>query len=410
VSEVDPTVRADEPPSDGQNEQELRQVLNRRTGGVEAMREALWLARKTIGVGLPVAVIYASIGAGVGYGVLQVSLGALDAEPGALDLAVQLLGAAGAFATLYAVIQFTKRETASRASWAPALFAAPLLMSAGGLALLGSTQSSQMRPMAIQLLLMAWALLWSCFGGAGAVIAWLFAGRAAMDGRPTSAGEVAQQVRERLIEIAGPRGARIHAVTIGMQIVLPGVFYALQLAFTEMIAVLDPDRPALRRSGQLTFGMRGRLFRMMAVWWLIGTVLATGTILAIETTTPTVPFEVLDANRDRSVDLVEAEASSRVLSKFKQIDADRSGGLSAAEVGAWQADSTNDVTTFEGALNRFWEMSLDPASMTFLQMLVYELIWAVFSWILMLALLLLYVEREGQVSAKRALKKLKAAG
>jgi hypothetical protein len=217
---------------------------------------------------------------------------------------------------------------------------------------------------------------------------------------------VLQQARSRWIEVAGPHGARVQAVSVGMQLVLPGIFYALQLAFTDMIAVLHPERPALRRSGQLTTGMRGRLFRMMFGWWLAGMVLSVGTTFTIEALTPPVPFEQVDTNGDNVISADEAEGVPAVESRLRSMDKDRDGALSAAEYQAWLEDPAHDVTTIEGASTRFFEMVFDPTSVGALENIVSEVIWAVLAWLLTLALLVLYVEREDQVKAKRALKTL----
>ena len=86
----------------------------------------------------------------------------------------------------------------------------------------------------------------------------------------------------RLADVAGAHGARVHAVLVGMQVLIPGIFYALQLAFTDMVAVLHPDRPALAGSGQLSWGIRRRLFKVFAIWLVMSFTLSVGGGLLVE--------------------------------------------------------------------------------------------------------------------------------
>lgn len=331
-----------------ETEAELRAVLGRRTSGLQALSTGTKLAARTAGTGLPVVIVYSLVSGLVGYEVLQLAIGARDAAPATIELWSQIAFGLGGFTALYGVLQFAKRHTVTRVSWWPALFAVPLLLVGFGFMVIGSEQARQLGPVVLSLFLMAWSILWMSFGGAAASLVWIRAGHSAIRGIPTDAGALFSEAGSRLVEVAGPHGARIHAQTIGMQLLLPGIFYALQLAFTDMIAVLDPERPALRRSGQLTFGMRGRLFRMMIVWWLFGTLLSMVIAMPLE-----------------------------------------------------------GVTTLDLALEKAQELFLDPSAPSRLTYVVQELIWTLLTWVLQLALLVMYLEREEQVRAKKALKELK---
>lgn len=160
------------------------------------------------------------------------------------------------------------------------------------------------------------------------------------------AAELVDEVRTRTIEIAAPHGAKVHAVTFGAQLILPGIFYALSYAFVDMIAVVNPERPSLRRSSQLTFGMKGRLFRMFLIVFLITNLVSYPIALVVQGT----PFA--------------------------------------------------DMPT------KFGEMLIDPTATSAPALVVQEVLGSISMWISTLAVLVLYVEREGQVLAKSALKKL----
>lgn len=334
-------------------EKEHRAVLGRRTSEFGALVAGTRLALRTAATGLPVAIGYALVNGLVSYEVLQLAIGARDAAPAMLQLWSQIAFGIGGFASLYAVLQFAKRDQVTRASWWPTLFAIPMLLVGLGFVVVQSEQARQLGPVILSLFLMAWGLVWMSFGGAAAAIVWIRAGKAALDGRSVGAAELTSEVQTRMLDVAAPHGARIHAQTIGMQLLLPGIFYALQLAFTDMVAVLDPEQASLRRSGQLTFGMRGRLFRMMLVWWVLGTVLSMAIAMPLE-----------------------------------------------------------GVYTMDLAIQKAQELFLDPSAPSRLTYVAQELVWAGFTWVLTLSLLVLYLEREAQVRAKRALKDLKkkAAG
>jgi hypothetical protein len=326
----------------------LRKILSTHTSEMGALAAGARLALKAP-IGLAVAVAYGLVSGFVGHSVVQMGIGVREAEPAMIELWGQIALAVGGFTSIYALVQFTKRDRVSRTSWWPTLFAVPALLLAIAFQLESSGQSRQLGPAALTLYLSAWSLLWMSFGGAAAAIFWVRSGHGALEGRPAGLGQLLDEVRTRLLDVAGPHGARVHAVTIGMQFLLPGIFYALQLAFTDMIAVLDPDRPVLRRAGQLSTGMRGRLFRLLFVWWFVGMLVVMGVAMPLE-----------------------------------------------------------GATTGEAVLEKLQELMLDPSAPSLLTFMVQEVLWAIFTWVLTLALLVLYLEREGQVRAKVALKKLKA--
>ncbi|MEQ1502412.1 MAG: hypothetical protein ABMB14_09280 [Myxococcota bacterium] len=337
-------------PESGPSEQELEAILAHSTHWVSALGQGIRLAGQTAAIGVPFSLAFGLVSGLVGYRVLQAGIAAKDAPPATIDLYGQITLAIGALAAVYAVIQFSKRTRVTRASWWPALLAAPFLLLAGAFALIESGQMRQLAPVVLSLFGMSWALLWQSFGGAAVAVAWLIAGKRAFDGESIGFGEVLEKVRERTLDVAGPHGARVHAVTIGIQLLLPGIFYALQLAFTDMVAVFDPERGALSRSGTLTYNLRGKLFRMMFVWYLLGTLVTLGVALPIE-----------------------------------------------------------GATTGSAALEKFQELMLDPSSPSQATYVIQEVLWALFSWVLTLSLMVLYLEREGKMQARAALKKLRAA-
>ncbi|MBT3221295.1 MAG: hypothetical protein HN348_19610, partial [Proteobacteria bacterium] len=128
----------------------------------------------------------------------------------------------------------------------------------------------------------AWNLVLQCVGGSWLAIVVLRLAIDAHEGRPLAFGATLKESVVRLADVAGAHGAKVHAIVVGMQVLIPGIFYALQLAFVDMIAVLEPERPALQRSGALTYGIRGRLFRMLTLWVIVSAALQIGAGVLME--------------------------------------------------------------------------------------------------------------------------------
>lgn len=335
-----PPAPADDPRSD----LELEAVLARRTSAMAALGKGARLASLSAPIGLPTALLFGLVSGAGGQLFMAFSDVLQKSARPTVELWAQGAYVLAGFLNLYAIVQFGKRDRVSRTSWWPALFALPALLVAIACSLELSGTARQV-PIVPTFLLFSWWLSFLSIGGAAAAIAWLRAGQAAMSGERADAGAIVSEIRRRTIEVSAPHGAKVHAVTVGMQIILPGVFYTLQLAFTDMIAVLDPTRPALRRSGQLTFGMRGRLFRMYVVWWFVTPVLA----------------------------MVAAGAYEGVLEPL--------------------------------ALAQKWgELMFDPSAISPVAGVISEVVWWLTSWVLTMALLVLYVEREEQVRARTVLK------
>jgi len=330
-------------------ERQARELIARRTSPVAALRQAVPLLTGGVGPGLVVSVAYAAVST-MGF----LAVGALFdwalAQPeGALASTGQVVMGIGGLLTVYGIIQFLKRHTASRASWFPALFALPLLLVGGGIMLAGSPTGRQLGPALFQMLLMPWVLVMSSIGGAACAIAWVRSAHEVFEGRAVNTSEVMGEVRSRLVEISGPHGARQHAVTIGLQLLVPGIFYMLQLAFIDMVAVLEPDRGAWKRSGDLTYRMRSRLFRLFALWWVL-------------TFIPWAGIQVLGGTM---AGLAPVEAMTMAL--------------------------------------------VDPRKLPLVVYFGSELFMVLTTWLLTVALLVLYIEREAQVSAARSLKRHKRA-
>lgn len=342
MSESTPEAQAD---ASSETEDALRAVLRTRTGAWSALQQGLKLAQQTMGPGLAALVVYAA-GSALGGSMAGQWGELLVSRPPSEESAFQTITLGVVmFLGVYAAIQLAKREQVTRASWWPVLFLTPLLTLFGAHAAVGSQLPPQIVP---GLAMIGWDLLWESFGGAAAVFVWIVAANATLDGQSASLGDVVADLRKRLLDMAVVHGAKVHAVTIGLQLIVPGIFYALSLAYADQIVALDPERPALRRSSQLTYGMRGRLFRLLAVVFLV-----------------TFPLAFL----------------------------------------SWLAV---DGVPESGVFGRLTELVMAPAAASGPALFVQRLVGGAGAWVTAGAMLVLYREREAQVRAKRALQKLKA--
>ena len=323
-------------------EADLRAVLRSRTDPLRALQQGLELLLPGAGVGAVALLVYAgsaTLAAGAG----KVWAADLMANGASEGLGTVLFGVVLLLA-VYTAIQFTKRETATLVSWVPSLFLVPCLTAYGAI------QSVGVRSIPVEMIVPSFAsisttLIVETFIGAVAMFVWIRLGDAAHQNRAADLPSLFADLRARWVDVSVIHGTRFHAILIGMQVVIPGIFYALQLAFADLIAVLDPTRPALRRSGQLTFGMRGRIFRMFLVVFLLNWGLATAAVNAID---------------------------------------QPEGGFV-------------EVAT---------EAIINPDSPSLLAIFAARLIGGFAAWVSGLALLVLYREREAQVTAKRALRAL----
>jgi len=303
-----------------------------------ALAGGLRLALRTAGVGLPLALAFSIVGSLGGRLALRAMEWCLSIDSGTVESASQGILAVGFFLLAYTLVQYTKRATASRASWFPSLACLPLLLIGGSLSF--HARGADMGPVFMMAgFTMAWTLWWGSVAGAAVAIGWVRTGEGARIGQPAPAGAVLREIAARTVEVSAAHGGVKHAVTIGMQVLIPGVYYAIQYAFVDHIVVLDPEQPALKRSAQLTWGHRARIFQLFLVWFLFNLAMYFAIGLALE------PAEDLQA------------------------------------------------------------VMLDPRVFELSTVVLQDLVFVLTSWVLTLALLLMYqerIEREAEAKAKRA--------
>lgn len=264
--------------------------LNRRTPD-EATRErarARWAGqmsatgayllgvRTLLGAGGTLLPIIAVFGAAFAGGELLLVDLLLQAPPG--GTVSQAIGALALLVGLYTTVQVLKRKTATRASWLPTFLLPPLLLAWGAIqvgAPAGSGAEAGMAPLVLST--SAWSLGWMCIAGSALAVLFVSAVQARRAGRPFGLGDAVTRMATRTADVAAVHGGAALAIQVGMQVIIPGIHYALQFAFVDAIAVTDPTVPAFKRSTDLSRGIRRRVFKVYALGFLVGMV---GAILA----------------------------------------------------------------------------------------------------------------------------------
>lgn len=329
------------------DEATLRTILRTRSTALDAAKRGLQLAARSGGLPLGAAVVLGVIAGVVLYGAEQLTLELRTWEAASRTTGWQLGAAVTVFLVLYAIIQFMKRDTATVESWLPALFALPALCATVGVA----TAHVTSMPAADIFFTFSADMLFALLFTAPALILWIRAGQAAYEEREHDLGETLLQIRSETRRVMVIRAAKQQAVLVGAQVVLPGIFYMLQLAYAEIIAVLQPERPALQRSGQVSWGMRGRLFRLIMLFVVASNLL----VVAL---------------------LVLGSAVS-------------GAGPLGQQIGAVLATYT-----------------MNPFAMGLGELVVQGVVISVAWWLTLLSVLVLFNEREAQIQAKRELRTL----
>lgn len=236
-----------------------------------AYRQAAGLLPKTAAVGVLGAVLATVLVGWVGDVVVDalVAIAGDERRGPAGQGAVIVFGAL----SLYVALQFGKRDRASRTSWIPALFWLPSGLLALGLTL---TNLAEQGLGAVLLILfeLSWMLSMGGIVGGAVAALWIVAGHRAERGDGAGAGATWSEAKTVLGGVMVAWTTRLQIVQIGMQVVIPGIWYAISFAFSDIVAALRPERAMLAGSTDLTRGIRGKIFKMLLFWAVVTTLLA----------------------------------------------------------------------------------------------------------------------------------------
>lgn len=225
-----------------------------RVGALSMFGNGLKVVAVSLPVMLPILVLN-----GLVFGWLDHSTGSIveacKADPGQAEVAGQVSAGIAGLLGLYLLIQIPKRKTASWASWIPTLFLPSAVLIAGW-GLWFEQLAKHQELMLTLLLRLPIELAWTCTIGGVMYGLWVcLSYNVATTGRANLGGAVSRLSQAGLGFIA-PHGGAILLIFLGMQIVLPGVFYAVLFAFVTHAAILNPEVSPFRHSTETSQGFR----------------------------------------------------------------------------------------------------------------------------------------------------------
>ena len=174
------------------------------------------------------------------------------------------------FLGVWTLATFVRRSRATPASWVLSALFAPVLLVVIGMSL----RDSQLGPALVTVPLTGIGLAVASTFGAYLAALWVRIGAAA-DGRDESHATTLGLAMSDGLRIMGPHAASSFLVQVGMQLVIPGVYYGIVLALVDAVAVLDPQAYPLSRSMALTAGIRRRIFKLLFLGVLAYAVIST---------------------------------------------------------------------------------------------------------------------------------------
>lgn len=227
--------------------------MAKRVGALSMLKNGLGVVLASLPVMLPIVLVY-----GILFGWLDHKLGLYIAEmqdnPKSAQWVGQVFGVLSFVLLLYGVLQFSKRHSASRVSWIPLLFLPSSLFVAicAGSFTGAHSQQEVILSMGLRIAL---ELIWMCTVGGLIYGLWVsLAYTAARSGRVHFSDAFAM-LKKAGVGFLAPHGGATMLIYLGMQVVLPGLYYAVIYSFVDHVAVIHPERRTFKWS---TFVSRGR--------------------------------------------------------------------------------------------------------------------------------------------------------
>lgn len=180
----------------------------------------------------------------------------------------QVALAAAALLCVWLLLQLINRKKASRGSWLPTLLILPLLLLA--LAFWPPVLETFGLVAAPAFGYAAFGLAWWTFIGGLAGSLWISLAVDRQDHGGVEVGRALAWWRPRLLGAVAVHGGVVTVIFIGLQMLwVPGIVYAIAMAFAVHAAMLDPDKRAIRRSSRITRGRGRGVFNVLALGYII---------------------------------------------------------------------------------------------------------------------------------------------
>ncbi|MFT7519801.1 MAG: hypothetical protein ACI9MC_001945, partial [Kiritimatiellia bacterium] len=167
------------------------------------------------------------------------------------------------FLFLYLLVQLFKLKTAKRNSWLPTLLLLPATLITIALTPGLGTMIDARAPAGLAY--MAVGTSWWIFAGAFFYVRWVALGQDLYTHGNVDTKRASKLYKDRVWSTIVPHGGATVATWVGVQLIIPGLVYALIMAFVVHSVVLDPDKAPFRRSARLTTGQWMRIFNVLAL-------------------------------------------------------------------------------------------------------------------------------------------------
>jgi len=133
-------------------------------------------------------------------------------------------------------------------------------------------RQAQMMLVAAQLVSLVAMTFWGGIVGSWAAPATIYLWVQEYNKKPATLSGAINYGIDRFPSVLGPHFMAYTVLMLGQIIILPTIVFGLQYAFVDAIATLNRDeKQPLYRSGRLTLGRRGQIFRTFCLgllWWL----------------------------------------------------------------------------------------------------------------------------------------------
>jgi hypothetical protein len=246
------------------------ELRERRTRSWSSQRTAIGAWREGLRAAVPVLPVTVLAGLAVGWLVSTADVWLRDhVVPSLIDPSNnglrQGIWAVAGFTGFYTAIHVTRGGRKTVASWWPTTLLVPALMLLIPERFAGPGSSGT---------LIYVMFLKAAFEAGvpmlleGALIAWLLAAVDTREGRGPVEG-----LRGRMVAVAIVYTLRAQVAAIGGLIVIPAIWFSVSFAFSDLLA-FDGTERAWSRSTALVSGIRGKILKVLALWFMAWNVLA----------------------------------------------------------------------------------------------------------------------------------------
>jgi len=227
--------------------------MAKRVGALSMLKNGFKVVLMSLPLMLPVVLVN-----GLLFGWLDHQLGKfimmLQETPKTAQFTGQIFGVLSLLLFCYGALQFSKRHTASRISWIPVLFlpSSVFVTICAGSYTGAHSQEEVILSMGLRIAL---ELIWMCTVGGLVYGLWVSLSYTVARSGRVQTSEAFSILKRAGLGFLAPHGGATMLIYLGMQVVLPGLYYAVIYSFVDHVAVIHPERRSFKWS---TFVSRGR--------------------------------------------------------------------------------------------------------------------------------------------------------